>query len=201
MQYNSDVNNPDSRLSVKFYQKAIQNNFKTALEGRPIMEMADFILIEIPGNSNLTIDTFVSETDKQRFPIQWARYQNEKTDGDIEGTLLHDWPVLNSAVAAELKHFKFYTVEQIAGASDAQLNTLGMAAGMSPLSLRDKAKAFLASAKDTALVQQQADELRKRDDELAAVKAQLAELAYKMNQPKAEPKAKPKAKAEENIEE
>jgi hypothetical protein len=73
---------------------------------------------------------------------------------------------------------------------------MGMAAGMSPLALRDKAKAFLSSAKGTALVQQQADELRKRDEELAAVKAQLAELAQKMNQPKAAPK---KAKAEETI--
>lgn len=194
MAYETDVNNPDSRLNVRFYQKAVQNNFKTALEGRPIMEMADFILIEVPGNSNLVIDTYAATEHKDRFPIQWARYQNEKTVGDIEGTLLHDWPVLNAAVAAELKHFKFYTVEQIAQASDAQLNTLGMSAGMSPLSLRDKAKAFLASAKDTALVQQQADELRKRDEELSAVKAQLAELAQAMNKPKAAPK---KAKAEE----
>ena len=197
MQYQTDVNNPDSRLNVKFYQKAISNEFKSALEGRPIMEMADFIIIEVPGNSNLVIDTFAADEHKKRFPIQWARYQNEKTDGDIEGTLLHDWPILNAAVAAELKHFKFYTVEQVSQASDAQLNTLGMAAGMSPLALRDKAKAFLSSAKDTALVQQQADELRKRDDELSAVKAQLAELANKMNQTKATPK---KVKAEETIE-
>lgn len=192
--YETDYNNPDSRLNVKFYQKAIQNNFKTALEGRPIMEMADFILIEVPGNQTLTIDTFVSDTDKERFPVQWARYQNEKIDGDIEGTLLNDWPVLSAATAAELKHFKFYTVEQIANASDAQLNTLGMAAGMAPFTLRDKAKAFLASAKDTALVQQQADELAKRDEMIARMQAQIAELATQANKPKAQPK---KAKVEE----
>lgn len=196
--YQTDVNNPDSRLNVKFYQKAIQNEFKTALEGRPIMEMRDFIIIEVPGNTLSVIDTFAAEEHKSRFPVQWARYQNEKTDGDIEGTLLHDWPVLNAAVAAELKHFKFYTVEQIAQASDAQLNTLGMAAGMSPLALRDKAKAYLGSAKDTALVQQQADELSKRDEIIARMEAQIAELAQQANKPKAMPK---KAKAEETIEE
>jgi hypothetical protein len=193
----SDVNNPDSRLSVKFYQRAINNEFKSNLEGRPIMEMRDFIIIEVPGDNLTVIDTFAVDEHKKRFPVQWARYQNEKTDGDIEGTLLHDWPILNAAVAAELKHFRFYTVEQIAAASDAQLNTLGMAAGMSPLSLRDKAKAFLSSAKGSALVQQQADELRKRDEELSAIKAQLAELTNIMNQPKATPK---KAKAEETVE-
>ena len=194
--YQTDVNNPDSRLNVKFYQKAIQNDFKTALEGRPIMEMRDFIIIEVPGNTLSVIDTFAAQEHKDRFPVQYARYMNEKTDGDIEGTLLHDWPVLNAAVAAELKHFKFYTVEQIAQASDAQLNTLGMAAGMSPLALRDKAKAYLGSAKDTALVQQQADELSKRDEIIARMEAQIAELAQQANKPKAVLK---KAKAEETI--
>ena len=194
--YQTDVNNPDSRLNVKFYQKAIQNEFKTALEGRPIMEMRDFIIIEVPGNTLSVIDTFAAQEHKDRFPVQYARYMNEKTDGDIEGTLLHDWPVLNAAVAAELKHFKFYTVEQIAQASDAQLNTLGMAAGMSPLALRDKAKAYLGSAKDTALVQQQADELSKRDEIIARMEAQIAELAQQANKPKAVLK---KAKAEETI--
>ena len=194
----SDVNNPDSRLNVKFYQRAINNEFKSNLEGRPIMEMRDFIIIEVPGDNLTVIDTYAVDEHKKRFPVQWARYQNEKTNGDVEGTLLHDWPILNAAIAAELKHFKFYTVEQIALASDAQLNTLGMVAGMSPLGLRDKAKAFLSSAKGSALVQQQADELRKRDEELSAMKAQLAELTNIMNQPKAMPK---KAKAEETIEE
>ena len=196
--YQTDLNNPDSRLNVKFYQRAINNEFKSALEGRPIMEMRDFILIEVPGDNLTVIDTFSCDEHKERFPVQWARYQNEKIDGDIEGTLLHDWPVLNAAVAAELKHFKFYTVEQVAAASDAQLNTLGMAAGMSPLALRDKAKAYLGSAKDTALVQQQADELSKRDEIIARMEAQIAELAQQANKPKAMPK---KAKAEETIEE
>jgi hypothetical protein len=196
--YQTDLNNPDSRLNVKFYQRAINNEFKSALEGRPIMEMRDFILIEVPGDNLTVIDTFSCDEHKERFPVQWARYQNEKIDGDIEGTLLHDWPVLNAAVAAELKHFKFYTVEQVAAASDAQLNTLGMAAGMSPLALRDKAKAYLGSAKDTALVQQQADELSKRDEIIARMELQIAELAQQANKPKAVPK---KAQAEETIEE
>ena len=195
--YQTDVNNPDSQLNVKFYQRAINNEFKSALEGRPIMEMRDFILIEVPGDNLTVIDTFAVDEHKERFTVQWARYQNEKTDGDIEGTLLNDWPVLNAAIAAELKHFKFYTVEQVAAASDAQLNTLGMAAGMSPLALRDKAKAYLGSAKDTALVQQQADELSKRDEIIARMEAQIAELAQQANKPKATPK---KANAEETVE-
>jgi hypothetical protein len=73
-----------------------------------------------------------------------------------------------------------------------------MAAGMSPLALRDKAKAYLGSAKDTALVQQQADELSKRDEIIARMELQIAELAQQANKPKAVPK---KAQVEETVEE
>lgn len=186
MALDSDIMNPDSHLAVRFYQREVDNAFQTALQGRPIKKMADFIRIEIPGDRNTIIDTFVNESHKKRFPMQWAQYQNEKADGgnDVQGTLLRDWPLLSAAIAAELKHFNFYTVEQIANASDMQLNNLGMAAGMSPSSLKEKAKAFLANAKDSALVQQQADELRKRDQEIEAMKQQMQELLGQMNKQK-----------------
>lgn len=192
MALDSDIMNPDSHLAVRFYQREMDNEFQSTLQGRPIKYMADFIRIEIPGDRNTIIDTFVNESHKKRFPMQWAQYLNEKADGgsDVQGTLLKDWPLLSVAVASELKHFNFYTVEQIASASDAQLNALGMAAGMSPLSLKEKAKAFLSNAKDSALVQQQADELRKRDTEIEALKQQMQELLGQLNKPKAS-KAKP----------
>lgn len=175
----SDVANADSRLAVRFYQKEMPNAFESAKEGRPIFYMADFIRIEVPGDRNSIIDTFVRDEHKHRFPIQWARYQNEKRDlgeTDVQGTMLKDWPLLTSAQAAELKHFNFYTVEQIASASDSGLSNVGMVAGMSPHALREKAKAYLANAKDSAVVQAQADELRKRDQEIEALKSQMAEL-------------------------
>jgi hypothetical protein len=171
----------------------MDNQFQTSVEGRPIKYMADFIIIEIPGDRNTIIDTFAREEHQKRFPVQWALYQNEKSDGgsEIQGTLLRDWPILNAAQASELKHFKFYTVEQVASASDEQISSIGMMVGTSPLSFRDKAKAFLANAKDSAVVQQQADALRLRDAEIDGLKQQMQELLGKLNKPeKAEKPAK-----------
>jgi len=66
-----------------------------------------------------------------------------------------------------------------------------MMVGTSPLSFRDKAKAFLANAKDSAVVQQQADALRLRDAEIDGLKQQMQELLGKLNKPeKAEKPAK-----------
>ena len=169
-------------LAVRFYSKEVQNDFLTNKEGRPISFMADFVRIEIPGNQTSIIDTFVNNTHKTRFPTQWAIYLNEKADGNnnpdnVQGTLLRDWPILNAAQATELKHFKFYTVEQIANASDQQIMAIGMTAGMSPLALRDKAQAFLENAKDSSFAQKQAEEIKLREQEIADLKDQMARLA------------------------
>ena len=174
-------------LAVRFYSKELQNDFLTAKEGRPISYMADFVRIEIPGNQLSIIDTFVNNSHKSQFPQQWAIYLNEKADGNhnpdnVQGTLLRDWPLLNAAQATELKHFKFYTVEQVASASDQQLMAIGMTAGMSPLALRDKAKAFLENAKDSSFAQKQAEELKLRDQQIADLTSQMERMAKLMEE-------------------
>lgn len=183
-------------LAVRFYSKEVQNDFLTNKEGRPISFMADFVRIEIPGNQTSIIDTFVNNSHKTRFPQQWAIYLNEKADGNnnpdnVQGTLLRDWPILNSAQATELKHFKFYTVEQVASASDQQIMAIGMTAGMSPLALRDKAQAFLENAKDSSFAQKQAEELKLRDQQIEDLKAQMERMAKLI-----ESKSKSEAKSE-----
>ena len=188
-------------LAVRFYSKEMQNEFLTAKEGRPISYMADFVRIEIPGNQTSIIDTFVNNSHKQQFPTQWALYLNEKADGNnnpdnVQGTLLRDWPLLNAAQATELKHFKFYTVEQVANASDQQVMAIGMTAGMSPLALRDKAKAFLENAKDSSFAQKQAEELKLRDQQIEDLKAQMERMA-KMIEEKAKSDKEVKSETKE----
>ena len=191
MALESDIIGSDSRLHVTFYKKAVENPAKTIEEGRPIYEDRVFVRIAVPGDNLSVIDTFANEEHQRRFPMHWQHFMNKNVDDDsIVGTPLKAWAMLTAAQAEELRGMKFYTVEQIANASDAQLLNLGMAAGMAPLALRDKAKAFLSSAKDTALVQQQADELSKRDEIIARMEAQIAELAAQANKPKAKAKAK-----------
>jgi hypothetical protein len=188
-------------LAVRFYSKPMQNEFLSSREGRPIHYMADFVRIEIPGNSTSIIDTFVNESHKTRFPIEWAQYLNEKTESDsieTQGTLIREWPLLTAAQATELRHFKFYTVEQIANSSDSQIMSIGMAAGMAPYALRDKARAYLENAKDSALVQSQTEELRKREQEIADLKAQVERLALVLEEQK--PKRGRPAKEDEKAE-
>jgi hypothetical protein len=169
--------NSDAVFAVRFYAKEQEIPFQTALEGRPIFEMRDFVRIEVPGNQLSIIDTLANEDHKRRFPIQWAAYQNTKGGEQImPGTPLKDWALLNSAQAKELEHYRFYTVEQVANASDHNLQSIGMLAGMSPISFREKARAYLSSAKGSALVMQQADELAQSRAREQATREAMAEM-------------------------
>tara|TARA_R110000868_G_scaffold247991_3_gene504350 strand:+ start:4842 stop:5441 length:600 start_codon:yes stop_codon:yes gene_type:complete len=166
--------------AVRFYQKEVEHPFNTQKEGRPIFYMADFVRIEIPGNQFSIIDTFAGENHKKQYPIAWARYQNEKRelgdDMDISGTSLRDWPILTAAQVRELKHYHFYTVEQVAASSDDQVSKITMVVGMAGHAFRDKAQNYLKRAKDSSILDSQAEELRKRDAEIEALKQQMQEL-------------------------
>lgn len=189
----SDIGN-NILPAVRFYQREMLHEFNSNKEGRPIYYMADFVRIEIPGNQYSVIDTFASDSHKKLYPVQWARYQNEKKDlgdDDISGTLLRDWPILTAAQAKELKHYHFYTVEQVAQASDAQLAPIAMVIGMGTHAFREKAQNYLKRAKDSAIVDAQAEELHKRDAEIQALKQQMQELMHAVAPKK--PGRKPKA--------
>lgn len=182
--------------AVRFYQKEMLHEFNTNKEGRPMYYMADFVRIEIPGNQYSIIDTFAGEHHKKMYPVQWARYQNEKKDlgdDDISGTLLREWPILTAAQAKELKHYHFYTVEQVAQASDAQLAPIGMVIGMGTHVFREKAQNYLKRAKDSAIVDAQSEELRKRDAEIEALRQQMNELMASQVPERKKPGRKPKA--------
>lgn len=171
--------NPDSRLAVNFYSRLVQNNFKTEKEGRPIYESKDYVKIFIPGDSTTVIDTPVTEEYKKRFPLHWAHYQNTGGGSKDIGTPLIQWPLISAVVAKELEHFNFKTVESVAFASDQQIQSIGMAGGMSPLALRDKAKSFLAFAKDSAVADKQAEDNKKLRERLEALESKLAQQEEK----------------------
>ncbi len=169
--------NPDDLLWVQFSVKPIQNNFKTQSEGRPIFEDQIWVEIRVPGNQLLTIERPMDPSDKFRFPRQWTYFQTTHgAEGQNVGTPLTQWPMLRPSQVEELRALKFYTVEQVAFASDQQIGTTGMIAGMAPFSFRERAKLYLESAKDTALAVKQEEEIKRRDAQIAKMQEDLAAL-------------------------
>jgi hypothetical protein len=180
MAIESDISNPDSRLTVKFYKRPVKLEDESIAQGRPIFQEFDFIKILVPGDALTEIDTYVTEGHKTRFPIQWANYMNRQgSELSFNGTPLSEWPQISVSQAEELKGIKFHTVEAIAHASDQQLQKIGMIAGMSPHNFRERAKTFLNLAKESADVSKRDEELAQLREENAKIKS---ETEAKLNQ-------------------
>jgi hypothetical protein len=184
MAIDSDTQGADARLAVQFYKKSVKQNEASDEAGRPIFKEFDFVRIMIPGDNLTEIDTYAQDSHKQRFPRQWAHYQNQVTNHeDIIGTPLDQWPQVTRSQADELRGLKFHTVESIADCSDQQLQRIGMVAGMSPHNFRLKAKAFLNLANNSAEVAQREQELQTLKEENAKIKAETdAKLAAMQEQ-------------------
>jgi hypothetical protein len=184
MAIESDISNADSRLAVQFYKKSVKQDMASDEAGRPIFKEFDFVRIMIPGDNLTEIDTYAQESHKQRFPRQWAHYQNQVANHqDIIGTPIDQWPQVTRSQADELRGLKFHTVESIADCSDQQLQRIGMIAGMSPHNFRLKAKAFLNLANESAEVAHREQELQSLREENAKIKAETdAKLAQMQEQ-------------------
>ena len=183
--------NPDSVLQVTFYQKTSPHNFNIGLNqehklcgdstdcshmkdslGRlrifPLPEIVneDFVHISIPGKPEFDIHTPVEERHKQRFPQQWGRYQRHMTEAEqANGTPLNEWKELSQHQIEFLRAARFYTVEQIAGCSDGQIQALGMNGNI----LRQKARGLILSKRDDGA-------LAAKDKEIADLKASMAQM-------------------------
>jgi hypothetical protein len=164
MPLDSDVANGDSQLHVEFFVSDAKN-----WEGKP------FVRIVIPGDKNTIIEQPVREDHKERFPRQWLYFQMKQNEQDapVIGTPLEQWVKddpenVSKGWVEELHILKFQTVEQVAAASDLQLQKIGMGG----VGLREKAKNYL-SRKNRS---ETAEELDNTKKQLAELQAQMAEL-------------------------
>ena len=163
------------KLFVRFDFRAVKNEAKSAEEGRAVFEDREYVEIMVPGDRGNAIHREVRDEDKQRFAPAYAAWKANAASGGLVGTPLEHWPMVTKAEVEELKYFKCFTVEQLAGMSDGNLRNVGPF-----LDLRRKAQAFVQAAKDAAPVAKLAAELEARDAEIAALKAQMADIVRRL---------------------
>jgi hypothetical protein len=173
------------KMAVFFHAVQVQNNFKTALEKRPIFEEKIFLKKLVPGDNTLTIDRPMREQDMEDFPVEWARYEQKK-EAAVPGTPIEVWNVISETQKAEFKALNIFTIDQFAQLSDIAGNRI-----MGFNDLRDKARAFIAAAEDSQMfdkIRAETDEkLKAQDVEMAELRAMIAELtAKKAGRPKKE---------------
>lgn len=202
----SDLNNtefsgardPDSGLYVEFFwnepidgwasrekSNEAQRNVVVKLPKQP------FVRIMVPGDKTSEFTCAVAENHKQRFPRQWLAWQIAEGliggEEDIPGWKLTEWEELNPEMCRELQYLRFQTVEQLAGASDKQIQGIGIGG----LQLREKSRVALRNkmGAETRIA------IEARDAENAELKEQMRamqeQMAAFMEAQNAEPKRGP----------
>ena len=166
---------PDARLHVEIFKQPLRNEFRSEKEGRAIFDEVVMISIQVPGDMTTKVVQPLREDHKMRFPRHWAYFDATQGKEALEiGTPLSQWPILGPAQVEELRALKFRTVEQIAGASDQQLQRVGMAGGIDAMALRTRAQRFLTVAHDASTVDHATEALAKMQAEQAEKDAKHA---------------------------
>ncbi|MSR16106.1 MAG: hypothetical protein EXR86_16475 [Gammaproteobacteria bacterium] len=164
MALDSDVSGADAQLHVEFY-----THDRDPHKGKA------FVRIMTPGDKYNIIDQPVREDHRERFPRQWLWYQMQNGESPSVGTPLAMWhkarpEEISDGQLQELSILRFQTVEQVATASDMQIQRVGMGA----TGLRERARLFLHSTSGDN--SETKAKLAKTETELEALKAQVMAL-------------------------
>ena len=171
------------KMAVFFHAVQVQNNFKTMTEKRPIFEEKVFLKKLVPGDSTLVVDRPMREQDVEEYPIEWARFEQKK-EQRVSGTPIDVWSVLSETQKAEFKALHIFTIDQFAQLADSVGNKI-----MGFNDLRDKARAFIAAAKDSAVF----DKIRAETDaKLAQQEVEMAQLRVLVEKLSAKKSGRPK---------
>jgi len=169
--------NPDSLLSVEFYWHEPEDVHKSEAAGKIVrLERMPYVRIQNAGDHTSIMESPVTESHKRRFPDKWLYFQiqNNMVEGaaEIPGWKIEEWTHLNPEQLRELKFNRFTVVEQIANASDAQCQKMGMGG----YGLRESARLALRERMGADVKR----EMDKKDAEIARQGAALAELQEQM---------------------
>ena len=198
--------NPDQFLSVEFAWHTPLDQNKTekasADAGRyvPVYgEKQVYVRIQRPGDLTSVVHEKLREDHKRRWPDKWRYFQIQEglINEDIPGWKLDEWNELNPEEIARLKFLRFNTVEQIAGASDAQCQGIGMGAEGLRIRAREaiKNRGKVEVTKELQEKEKQIAELKERMERLESALLQNAAPQSNNESSSGSPDASPAASA------
>jgi uncharacterized coiled-coil protein SlyX len=110
--------------------------------------------------------------------IAWAYAKWKKTQEQVvDGTPVETVPFLSKAVVLELKAINIHSLESLADAPEPAIQRM-----MGLRELKKKAQAYMAAAKDTAILSKMQHELNQRDQTIASMKAQMDQMSARFDE-------------------
>ncbi|WP_375453716.1 hypothetical protein [uncultured Methylobacterium sp.] len=164
-------------ILAMFFTDAVRMNFASEQAGRDIFEDREHVKIVIAGDKHSEVVREATDVDRERFHEVYRRFRAKASEREqIVGTILDAAPFLSPSQRKEMESLNIFTVEQLAALSDTAKQKIGMGAN----EMVAKAQAFLKVAADTGHATALAAQAERQNDEIAALKEQIRELASKL---------------------
>lgn len=164
------VQQPDNRIA-RFEKVPTLNRQRSEQEGRPIFEPVVTVFVRQPGERDEHA-VRAHEGHHAEFPRQWAAFQAGLA-ADPDGTPLSVLFPGDPHIVLQLRALHIFTVEMLAGVTEAGLSRIGMGAR----EYQARAQRFIEASEKAAPLQQAEAMVRKQQDEIEALKAQVQMLA------------------------
>lgn len=160
-----------------FFVEPIPDDKATEESGAVRMREQEMVRIVVAGDMLNVATSPVTEELKARFATQYEAWKQKRVELHIEGTPLKNWPMIPAIRIAEFNAAGVFSVENLSDVADTNLGRL-----VDGRVWREKAKAWLASAKDNGAAAKYAaenerlrndmNEMQKKIDELIAAQAE-----------------------------
>jgi len=167
----------DSNLHVEFFMESEYQGFASDEAGHPVYKDVPYISIMFAGDTTKKVvrpvkdyDHDGSPTDAQRFPQQWERFKKGE-EQSADGWRLREWPAMSRSLCKTLEQMNIFTVEHLAALTDTGLSFLGAR------EWREKAKAALALASNSAAATKFAAENEHLKNELDSLRSTVSQLS------------------------
>jgi hypothetical protein len=157
----------NDRRIIEFYTGSKLHGIKSGEAGRPIHIPVTMLRVRQPGEAH-PVDIEAREWHQYEFPRQWAAFQ-AGTKAEMEGTPMSILYPMDANTVRHMRSLHIYTVEQLAGLTEAAIQRLGMG-GRGHV---ERAKEYLEVAKAGAGNHRLQAELDRANERSAAMEAQM----------------------------
>lgn len=137
----------------------------------PVMRKIEFISISIPGDKTFSVHRPVMAADKTRFRAKYEAFKNHQGE-PVDGAPIEQLPDIKPSQITDLKYVGVTTIEQLAKVADGSplMNMMG------GVGLKQRAAAWVTKNRKSSVVSQTNEALRERDEKIAKMEEQIAQL-------------------------
>lgn len=160
-----------------FFIEPVPDEKATEAAGAVRMREQEMVRIQIAGDMLNVATAPVDAAVKERFATQYETWKTKRQGRHIDGTPLKNWPLISAIRIAEFEAVGIFSVENLAEVADT--NVVKLADGRV---WREKAVAWLKSAKDNGVAAKYAAENERLKSDMSDMQKQIDGLTALINE-------------------